>query len=111
MTDENRLPDNDRTFAQIIDAFKIKIYGAGMEENVRERCITALDHMDTVFLHSLYAKADTNLSSQSLMYICAFLCGFTTSDISVIFKVEPESVYRIKYRIKKSFPKDIFLPF
>ena len=44
-------------------------------------------------------------------YLLLFMEGKSTEEIAAIMHVEPNSVYTMKYRIRKKFPDDYIFPF
>lgn len=61
--------------------------------------------------NKVFASADRPLSAVGRKYILLFMSGKSTEEIAEAMHVAPESVYTMKYRIKKKFPAGCPLPF
>ena len=61
--------------------------------------------------NKVFAAADRPLSAVERKYILLFMSGKSTEEIADAMHVAPESVYTMKYRIKKRFPAGYPLPF
>lgn len=61
--------------------------------------------------NKVFASADRPLSAVERKYILLFMSGKSTEEIAEAMHVAPESVYTMKYRIKKRFPAGCPLPF
>ena len=61
--------------------------------------------------NKVFASADSPLSAVERKYILLFMSGKSTEEIAEAMHVAPESVYTMKYRIKKRFPAGCPLPF
>lgn len=103
--------EENRNFDPIIEVFKLKVRSSKLDQESCAAYLNVIDHFDPSVLYELRSRAVKPLASQSMMYLCAFMCGFSANDIALVFGVEIESVYRIKYRIKHCFPEDMVLPF
>lgn len=60
---------------------------------------------------SIIQSAIKPLSNMEKKYLLLFMEGKSTEEIAAIMHVEPNSVYTMKYRIRKKFPDDYILPF
>ena len=60
---------------------------------------------------SIIQSAIKPLSKMEKKYLLLFLEGKSTEEIAAIMHVEPNSVYTMKYRIRKKYPDDYILPF
>ena len=56
-------------------------------------------------------KAVKPLTIVDKKYLLCFLQGEDVKTIAARFHVEPASVYTVRYRMKKKFPKNENLPF
>ena len=60
---------------------------------------------------SIMDKAVSSLTVVDKKYILCFLSGESVKNIAARFNVEPASVYTVRYRLRRKFPKNIVLPF
>ncbi|MCQ2315983.1 MAG: hypothetical protein MJZ85_04770 [Bacteroidales bacterium] len=70
-----------------------------------------IDNVDLAQLDELMKKATKPLTVVDKKYMICFLAGEKVQQIADRFIVEPASVYTVRYRLKKKFPKDEPLPF
>lgn len=70
-----------------------------------------IDNVDLTQLDELMKKATKPLTVVDKKYMICFLAGEKVQQIADRFIVEPASVYTVRYRLKKKFPKDEPLPF
>lgn len=84
------------------------------------RCIGLLEALNTNLGNNpeetssekeLLLAARRPLSVTEKKFFTLFLEGKTTEEIAELMHVEQSSVYTMKYRIKKKFPKEFHLPF
>lgn len=84
------------------------------------RCIRLLEALNTNLVNNpeetsrekeLLLVAKKPLSLTEKKFFTLFLEGKTTEEIAELMHVEQSSVYTMKYRIKKKFPKEFHLPF
>ena len=54
-----------------------------------------------------FASADQPLSNMDRKYLYCFLAGLNAKQIAGIFNIETESVYTVRYRLRRKFPKGI----
>ena len=54
----------------------------------------------------MFADALEKLSTMDKKYILCFMVGMEVPTISLLFNVTAASVYTVRYRIKKKYPKD-----
>ena len=66
---------------------------------------------DSAATHSILQAAVKPVSVIEKKYLVLFLEGKSTEEISKAMRVEPSSVYTMKYRIKKKYPGDYQFPF
>ncbi len=59
----------------------------------------------------LINSAAKPLSPTEKKYLHLFVEGKTTEEIAEEMHVDPSTVYTVRYRIRKKFPKDVVLPF
>ncbi|MGM9693464.1 MAG: hypothetical protein ACI3YC_00440 [Alloprevotella sp.] len=69
------------------------------------------DKVNLADAHRLMQKAEKPLTIVDKKYLLCFLQGEDVKTIAARFHVEPASVYTVRYRMKKKFPKDENLPF
>lgn len=69
------------------------------------------DKVNLAEAHLLMQKAVKPLTIVDKKYLLCFLQGEDVKTIAARFHVEPASVYTVRYRMKKKFPKNENLPF
>ncbi|MBQ9751709.1 MAG: hypothetical protein IJV81_02615 [Paludibacteraceae bacterium] len=67
--------------------------------------------IDVVLLERLCQKSSRPLTTTNLSYIICFLAGLSTHTVAAIFKIEPGTVYTVRYRLHAYFTTDAVLPF
>ena len=70
----------------------------------------ALDRVDLTLLENIISQSTQPLTLIDKRYLVCFLAGLKANDIASLFHVEPASVYTVRYRLKKKFPKTTQLP-
>lgn len=74
-----------------------------MEKDRKREYLQKFASLDVDMLEQGYLTASENISGMDMKYIVCFAADMDTSDISLLFNVEPASVRTVKYRIKKKF--------
>lgn len=72
----------------------------------KDRYITSLDKLDFNSLDGLLAQSSRCLTSTDKYYILCFVIEVRVEDITNLLNIEPSTVYAVRYRIKKKFPKE-----
>lgn len=67
--------------------------------------------VDRSLAKNIFQSSLKPLSAVERRYILLFMSGATTEGIASAMNVDTSSVYTMKYRIKKKFPKEFALPF
>lgn len=75
----------------------------------RDAVLENLRKLDPSEWTLLFAKAK-RLTMMDKRYILCFAAGMTVEQVSHLFHIEEASVYTVRYRLRKKFPKDA-LPF
>ena len=67
-----------------------------------------LDRLLNLSPQLLESTSDVNLTltGKDMKYIVCFIANMDVKSISLIFNVEPASVYTVRYRIRKKIAKD-----
>lgn len=76
-----------------------KYYSAGL----RELAGQALRSADIEKIAAIAASASRPLSAIDKKYLLCFMSGLKADNIAALFNIEPESVYTVRYRLKKKF--------
>lgn len=74
-------------------------------EERKKRYLSSLDDINYGYLEEILSKSTKRLTSTDKYYILCFLIEITVQDITILLNVEPTTVYAVRYRIKKKFPK------
>ena len=90
---------------------KITVLNSSLPEEQRTRYAANLDAIDFNRASAIFSSSHEPLTQMDRRYILCFLADMTIQDISLIFNVETASIYTVRYRVKKKFPKSITLPF
>lgn len=80
-----------------------------VEGNPKVRQLTKA--VDLSLAKNIFHSSLKPLSTVERRYILLFMSGTSAEDIASAMNVETSSVYTMKYRIKKKFPKEFALPF
>lgn len=80
-----------------------------MQKNPAVKELTA--GVDLKLAKAVISAATSQLSAVERCYILLFLSGASTDDISSAMHVMRTSVYTMRYRLRKKFPKGYLLPF
>lgn len=67
--------------------------------------------VNTQTANNLFAAAEKPLSIVDKRYLFCFMAGLKVQEIAKLFHVEPESVYTVRYRLRRKFPTHTILPF
>lgn len=95
----------------LVDKLKITVLNSSLPEEQRTRYAANLDAIDFNRASAIFSSSHEPLTQMDRRYILCFLADMTIQDISLIFNVETASIYTVRYRVKKKFPKSITLPF
>lgn len=95
----------------IVDNMRSIIASSQIELARKSDYLAHLDLMDRGQVETLCASAVANLTATDRKYIICFLLRMSTADMAQIFNVEPETIYIVKYRIKRKFAGGAPLPF
>lgn len=69
-----------------------------------------LSAVNLALASEIMAQSLSPLSIVDKRYLLCFLAGLRPQEIAALFHVEPASVYTVRYRLRKKFPKDYPLP-
>jgi len=59
--------------------------------------------LDVEMLERGFLSARDKISNMDMKYIICFAIDMEVQDMSLLFNVEPASIYTVRYRIKKKF--------
>ncbi len=94
-----------------VDNMRSIIASSPLELVRKNDYLVHLDLMDRAYVETLCASAVANLTATDRKYIICFLLRMSTADMAQLFNVEPETIYIVKYRIKRKFAEGVSLPF
>lgn len=77
---------------------------------VRDKAIKALKATDAAKTAAIVESAPKQLSAIDKKYIICFMAGLNAEEIARLFNIETESVYTVRYRIRKKFGGRDILP-
>lgn len=91
----------------VMDAVK----NSCLESKIKLTYLEKLNNFNLEDAENIFLLAQQNLTVMDKKYIICFMSGMEILDLCNIFNVEPNSVYMVKYRIRKKFEKSMTLPF
>jgi ATP-dependent 26S proteasome regulatory subunit len=74
-----------------------------MEKSRKNFYIRQLSELDVDTLEQGWLTANEKISNMDMKYIICFAIDMEVQDMSLLFNVEPSSIYIVRYRIKKKF--------
>jgi hypothetical protein len=86
----------------IAQAISVSIIG----KNDKQTYFQRLSNIDTKLLEAAYQTSQASITGMDMKYIICFAADIEVKDISLLFNIEPASVYTVRYRIRKKFAKD-----
>lgn len=89
---------------------RILIQSSPFSNTQKEDLLHRLELLQTSSIVQLCNAADKPLSATNIRYILTFLINMSVPEIAVLFNVDTSSVYTVRYRIRKLFPKGMVLP-
>ncbi len=97
-----------RTLANYL---KTQIEISSLAEEAKAIYLKSLDHLEWYSIAIITQNTDRKLSILNLQYIICFIIGMHPCDIAILFKIDVNSVYSTRYRIKKKIGRQEWLPF
>lgn len=74
-----------------------------MEKTKKHTYLQQLSTLDVEMLEQGCLAADEKISAMDMKYMACFAIEMDVKDMSLLFNIEPSSVYVVRYRIKKKF--------
>jgi len=74
-----------------------------IEKHKKHTYINQLSGLNIDMLEQAYLTANEKISNMDMKYIICFAIDMDVKDMSLLFNVEPASIYIVRYRIKKKF--------
>ena len=102
---ENRMAEADAANL-LLEKLKADISSLPSTNPYREAALEALSKPGLQKQAELaFSSAEKPLSQMDRKYLYCFLAGLGTEQIGVLFNIETASVYTVRYRLRKKFPK------
>ncbi len=89
---------------------RILIQSSSFDSSRKEDLLQRLELLQTTRVWQLCNAADKPLTATNIRYILTFLINMSVPEIATLFNVDTSSVYTVRYRIRKLFPKEMVLP-
>ena len=89
---------------------RILIQSFSFDSTRKEYLLQRLELLQTSRVVQLCNAAYKPLTATNIRYILAFLIYMSVPEIATLFNVDTSSVYTVRYRIRKLFPKEMVLP-
>ena len=90
----------------VIDNIAQVISASNIEKDDKKAYLERLMKVDTKLLEMAYQASMVKITGKEMKYIICFVADIDVKDISLLFNVEPASVYTVRYRIRKKFAKN-----
>ncbi|MCL2041803.1 MAG: hypothetical protein FWG84_07180 [Bacteroidales bacterium] len=74
-----------------------------MRRTNKDNYLRQLSELDVEMLERGFLSARDKISNMDMKYIICFAIDMEVQDMSLLFNVEPASIYTVRYRIKKKF--------
>lgn len=87
----------------IVDKIAEMISKSTLRKRDKELYITKLSELDIDMMEQGYLTATEKISNMDMKYLICFAIEMETSDISILFNIAPNSIYTVRYRIRKKF--------
>ncbi len=104
---ENRMAEEDsaRSSAKLIlEKLRSDIASLPASNPSRKAALEALSRPDLPErAESVFSSAQKPLSSMDRKYLYCILAGLSVEQIAVLFNIQPESVYTVRYRLRRKF--------
>lgn len=85
----------------IADKICRMIDSSGLDDQVRQTYLKRLSGIDADKLEQAFAFSSNTLTVLDMKYIICFYIDMAVAHISVLFNIDPASVYTVRYRIRK----------
>jgi hypothetical protein len=80
---------------------------SAMKRNQKETYLQQLSELDIDAMEKNFLSAHDKISNMDMKYIICFAINMKVQDMCLLFNIEPNSIYIVRYRIKKKFEKNI----
>lgn len=102
---------SDSVTRTVIDNMRMLVSSSRIDPERRKEYADRIERIDAAGVDSMCASAVAAITSMDRKYMICFMAGIATADIASLFNIEPETVYIVRHRLKKKFPRGINLPF
>lgn len=122
-TDINMIPEENKTEAieqthrfatlsrTLVNYLKTQLDISNLNEQSKAIYAKSFDQLEWNSIAVIIQNAEGKLSILNMQYIICFIIGMYPNDIARLFKVDVNSVYSTRYRIKKKIGRQEWLPF
>ncbi len=78
-----------------------------LPNSLKERYLEALKEFNGEKMEEVRTMSHKALTPSDIRYMICFSVGMNASDIASIYNVEPSSIYTMRYRLRKKFPREV----
>ena len=100
-----------KTTQIMIGKISDRISKSVLKKTKKDTYLQQLSELDIDTLEQSFLSAHEKISSMDMKYIICFIINMEVQDISLLFNIDTSSVYTVRYRIKKKFPKENLFKF
>jgi len=90
----------------VVNAISMEISKSKIKEEKKEKYLERLSNLDLHLLDSAYTDSKAKITEMDMKYIICIAADIDVKDIGLLFNIEPESVYTMRYRVKKKFAEN-----
>lgn len=94
-----------------IEQLRILLHSSSLNPGMKDELLKRLNELRLERVETLCNAAQKPLTPTKLRYILTFLIDMEVCDVAKIFHVDAQSVYSVRYRLRKLFPQQTVLPF
>ena len=100
-----------KTAQIMIGKLSDRISKSALKKTKKDTYLQQLSELDIDTLEQSFLSIHEKISSMDMKYIICFIINMEVQDISLLFNIDPSSVYTVRYRIKKKFRKENLFKF
>ena len=89
---------------------RILIQSTSFSNSQKDELLHRLELLQASRVGQFCNAANKPLTAINIRYILAFMINMSVPEIATLFNVDTSSVYTVRYRIRKLFPKEMVWP-
>ncbi len=78
-----------------------------LSSTLKDRALRALTEFDENRFEDIRNMSDKSITASDVRYMICFSVGMCVTDVATIFQVAPNSIYTMRYRLRKKFPQEV----